>query len=139
LEAGRDLGLETGGWAPKLWMTLDGPQPELLQGFGLTECKVTGYPPRTRMNVLWSDGTVVFGKVTERGSALTVDCCRQSKKPVLIVPFPGMEASIAVFRAWLYDRQIGVLNVAGNCESHNPRIQEFVRKFLVEALRKDEE
>ncbi|KKL28978.1 hypothetical protein LCGC14_2369790, partial [marine sediment metagenome] len=61
LEAGKELGLETGGTAPLGWKTEDGPQPELLKGFGLRECTQPGYPVRTRRNVLTSDGTVIFG------------------------------------------------------------------------------
>src|SRR3990167_11025227 len=60
LYAGSMLGIETGGWACQGWVTEDGPQRELLRGFGLVECRVAGYAARTEANVRLGDGTGIF-------------------------------------------------------------------------------
>ncbi|MGH9425849.1 MAG: YpsA SLOG family protein [Terriglobia bacterium] len=51
LRAARAVGFRTGGYAPVGWFTEDGPQPALLQGFGLVECDRPGYAARTFANV----------------------------------------------------------------------------------------
>src|SRR5262249_3920699 len=61
LIAARELGLETGGFAPKGWQTENGPQEHILRGFGLIECEEPGYPARTRRNVAGSDATLLVG------------------------------------------------------------------------------
>ena len=127
LEAGRDLGLETGGWAPKGWLTETGPQHKLLEGFGLSMCKVPGYPARTLQNVLEADLTVIFGR-GGGGSSLTMRYCMLYGKPYLVNP--SAEELCALIG--LHDAKI--LNVAGNRESRNPGIQRHVREFLKEAL-----
>ena len=66
------------------------------------------------------------------GTALTVRHARQAGKPCLVVQLEdGLEP--AVFRAWLADHSIGVLNVAGPRESKCPGIYEDASAFL-EAL-----
>src|SRR5262249_45354175 len=56
LIAARDLHIPTGGFAPKGWLTENGTQEDLLRSFGLMECEEDGSPPRTRRNVIHSDG-----------------------------------------------------------------------------------
>jgi hypothetical protein len=129
LLAGKDLGLATGGWAPKGWRTQAGPNPDLGTIFGLREHASAFYPERTGLNVLDADGTVLFARRLTPGSALTVKYCVQHQKPCIINP------SRAAFRAWLAADQIAVLNVAGNSELNDPGIAARVRQFLVEALR----
>jgi hypothetical protein len=58
LRAARSCGIPTGGWAPKGWLTEDGPAPELLAGFGLVECPEPGYTARRRRNVADCDAVV---------------------------------------------------------------------------------
>ena len=139
LLAARALGISTGGTAPQGWLTEAGPQEELLRGFGLVECEQPGYDSRTRANVLEADGTVIFGSYATGGSALTARLVRNAGKPFFCVAFPkpkGKQAAdkVAEFREWLAENEIRTLNVAGNRESQNPGLQEFVRKFLIEAL-----
>ena len=128
LEAGRELGLKTGGTAPMGWRTEDGPQPKLLMSYGLAECGLPGYPARTRINVLNSDVTVIFGDVCSPGSELTISLCVQLKKPYLVNPlYTELSAFIDV-------KSIRILNVAGNRESKKPGIQKRVREYLVKEL-----
>jgi hypothetical protein len=116
-----------------------GPEEKLLREFGLVECAQPGYDSRTRANVLEAEGTVIFGSYATGGSALTARLVRSAGRPVFYVAFPeprGKQAvdNVAEFREWLAKNEIRTLNVAGNRESQNPGLQEFVRKFLIEAL-----
>lgn len=136
LEAGRGLGLQTGGTAPLGWMTEVGPRRELLKSFGLVEAGIKGYPFRTGMNVLNSDGTVVFGDFYSSGTKFTIKCCGRAHKPLYRVcreDNPIVEKQD--FLNWLEEYRIDILNVAGNRESRNSGIQGRVRVFLVKVLR----
>lgn len=127
LFAARDIGIPTGGTAPKGWRTEDGPAPWLAD-FGLVEATTTGYTDRTGRNVWDSDATVIFGDASSPGSRLTVDRCRAAGKPFLIDPTPDdLVAAVVAF-------DIKVLNVAGNRASKNPGIGEHVRFVLIEAF-----
>jgi hypothetical protein len=141
LLAGRELGIQTGGRAPKGWWTENGSEEETLRGFGLIECSEPGYDARTRKNVLDADGTLLLGSRDGGGSALTANVATEAKKPFFHVPYPGLENAEGIdeasarFRAWLTRHGIRTLNVAGNRESQNPGLQEFTRRFLISALR----
>ena len=138
LSAARALGIETGGIAPRGWLTEDGPQESLLRRFGLTECEEDGYPARTRQNIALSDGTLLIGPYESGGSKLTCDIAIQTSKPLFHVEYPpdndDDKRRISEFRQWLEHHDIRTLNVAGNRESQSPGIAEFTRNFLLHAL-----
>jgi len=142
LLAGRDLGLETGGWAPVRWQTERGPNPRLAE-FGLMKHS-GGYTERTPANVRDADGTAVFGDSSSPGSHQTVDSCRTQRRPFFRIPSvcvrsPELFAeTLDAFRVWLVENEIRTLNVAGNRESIHPGIEQFTRGFLVSALLPDE-
>ena len=133
LEAGVALGLVTGGFAPRGYLTERGPQPDLLGGFfALHETASGSYPERTRANVRLADGTVVFAPgagVKSPGTRLTLRACREEGRPVLVNP-----ASPAVLRSWVETNRIRVLNVAGNRESRCPGLQRRVAAFIEAAF-----
>jgi len=128
LEAGKELGLETGGWAPKGWLTEKGPQRKLLESYGLKEYTEFGYPARTKRNVMDADLTLIFGRMSGAGSKLTEYYCQRFGKPYAVNPLVGHIHKL------IEKYNVKILNVAGNRESRNPGIQERVRKLLVEAL-----
>ena len=135
--AARQRGIQTGGYAPKGWLTENGPQETLLRSFGLVECEEDGYPARTRRNVVESDGTLLVGPHLTGGSRLTCDLARELKKPFYVLHFSlhfESPSRVEDFRSWLQHNQIKVLNVAGNRESETPGIAKFTRAFLVDAL-----
>jgi Circularly permutated YpsA SLOG family len=138
LTAARQLGLQTGGFAPKGWLTEDGPRESLLRSFGLIECEEDGYPERTRRNVVHSDGTLLVGDYQRGGSRLTYELAKELNRPLFSITWPNTEDAIQdivdQFRHWLELHGIKVLNVAGNRESQTPGIVEFTRGFLVKAL-----
>ncbi|GAB3715836.1 putative molybdenum carrier protein [Spirosoma flavus] len=128
LEVARSLGISTGGVAPKGYLTENGSD-ERLRDYGLTEHTSTKYPPRTRANVVQSDGTVIFGNVAG-GTKLTLDTCVQEGKPYLVNPTPEQ------LRTWLKEYQIRILNVAGSRGRNvTPEQLEQYRQILTKALR----
>jgi hypothetical protein len=132
LLAARELGMKTGGFAPQGWLTENGPQEVLLRSFGLVECAVEGYAPRTRRNIEISDGTLLVGRFQAGGSKLTYEIAIQLKKPLFHAATLG---DLDAFQNWLERHRIQTLNVAGNRESQTPGIAEFTRTFLLGALR----
>lgn len=128
LLAARDLGIKTGGWAPKGWITENGPNPSL-NSWGLIQHSSPNYPPRTRMNCQDSDLTVIFGDLKSAGAALTKDICVSDSIPYLLNP------DSEELRTMCEDLQVEVLNIAGNRASKDAEIEERVRKVIVEAFR----
>ncbi|CAN5263474.1 putative molybdenum carrier protein [soil metagenome] len=128
LEVARSLGIPTGGLAPNGYLTENGPD-DRLRDYGLTEHASASFPPRTRANVQQSDGTVIFGNVMG-GTKLTLDTCIRAGKPYLVNP------TAEQLRAWLLDKQIRVLNVAGSRGSDLSAEQlAHYRQVLRDALR----
>ena len=127
LIAGKILGIETGGTAPKGWMTEDGPYPALGHFYGLKEGP-PGYPARTRLNVADSDATLLMGNPGSLGSALTCAICTDLNKPCLVNPTP------AALMEWLDAHDVGILNVAGNRASKNPTIEGVTYHLLRDTI-----
>ena len=127
LLAAIDLGIRTGGWAPKGWITEAGPNPELRE-YGLVQHSSPNYPPRTRMNCQDSDLTAIFGDMKSPGCKLTLSICREDDIPVLINPDSQELRDMC--------EQLGVetLNVAGNRASKDATIEERVRKIVRDAF-----
>jgi len=121
LRAGRDLGLETGGTAPRGYRTADPAKfnEELRDVYGLTEHASREWPPRTKQNVLGSDGTILFnfseslGRGPSAGSNLTARYAEELNKPILVIKSLD-EIDPVMIRAWIINNDIKVLNVAGN-------------------------
>src|SRR4030095_556414 len=88
LRAARDLGIPTGGTAPRGWHTETGSQESLLKSFGLVESREPGYPARTRQNVQDADGTLLVGQCRSGGSALTANVAREAGKPLFHLALP---------------------------------------------------
>ena len=128
LQAGKRLGLETGGTAPRGYRTENGPDPSL-RGFGLAEHASPHFGPRTICNVEASDGTVWFGLTDTRGALLTLKTAIRLDRPLLLNPSPG------VLKEWIGKNHIAALNVAGNRESLHPGLCRQVEAFIVGELK----
>jgi len=107
----KDLGLETGGTAPKGYKTEDGPNYKLRDVYGLKEHSSSAYPPRTKCNIQDSNCTLIFGDVSEAGTKLTVQLCKEERKPHLVNP---TITEIVELRKRI---QPEVINIAGNRKS----------------------
>lgn len=137
LDAAIACGLEHGGWIPRGRRTENGKLPKR---YLLRETDDTGYPERTRKNVLAADGTVVFtrGKPSG-GSALTLAIARKLRRPALHIDLARCDrlAAAVTLYEWLLENRIKTLNVAGRRESKAPGIHGEVYKIItitVEAL-----
>jgi hypothetical protein len=129
---GKKAGIPTGGWAPKNWLTLDGPKPSL-KDYGLIESS-GGYSHRTGLNVRDSDGTVRFAEnFFSAGEICTKKYIDVYKKLYLDISVSN-PIKHAVFLKWLEDNKIKVLNVAGNSEQTVPGIGNFVLDYLANAF-----
>ena len=129
LYAAEALGLEIGGTAPRCYRTESGPSIALLRDrFHLAEHQDYSYPPRTKCNVVDSNGTLLIGFMGSPGSRLTIKLCIENNKPYICNP------TQVEFRAWALFNNIEVLNVAGNRESSQVGICERVKTFIIGAL-----
>lgn len=145
LRAAVRLGLQTGGWAPRGFLTELGGNDELRWRYNLAEHARSEYPPRTRQNVIDSDATIVIGNLASRGSRLTIKLCDRLRRPLLTIRWPFIgpgadEVYCVMLRQFLGPNGpagsggVRVLNVAGNRESKMPGIAAAVEEFLVRSL-----
>ena len=133
LIAASAAGIETGGWAPKGWRTEDGPAPWLAD-FGLIECPEPGYRARTGANVRDSHFTLWFGMPGTPGHVATIGACRALGRPFLEVEAGFTRPRHVV--EWLATYpSLDVLNCAGNRESLDPGIGDWVGAFLTRVFR----
>jgi len=149
LEAGRELGLETGGTAPLGYRTERGRDNSLAY-FGLLEHSNPAYPPRTMRNVDESDGTVAFRLMRSAGTDMTIAYARNGKwyyetplssdvghRPVLVVR-EITDSTAGRIRNFVERNKVKVLNIAGHRESSRPGLCEEVKEVLVKALKEVE-
>ncbi len=128
LEVARELGLPTGGTAPKGYLTEKGANLSLAD-FGLTEHPSKDYTNRTRQNVVDADATVIYGDSESPGSRTTIEYCLRANKPYLLNPIPD---DLTTF---IRDNHVQILNVAGNRESKlTPDLLEAYHTSLRQAL-----
>lgn len=132
LDAWAALGLPTGGFAPKGWLTEKGSDPSL-EKLGLTETDDPDYKYRTSLNVQASDLTIIFGR-SSPGCNLTVSLCKQFHKFYLWFPYPEtkhpMDMIVQEILNHLAIEPIDYLNVAGNRASKNPGIYPYVFRVI---------
>ena len=107
LEVAKELGIPTGGTAPKGYRTEYGQDPTLKK-FGLEEDDSSGYTNRTALNVANSDATVLFGDMHSAGSRQTIAMLTQYRKLYRVNP------TINELRDFIAQYDIRILNVAGN-------------------------
>ena len=138
LKAARAVGIPTGGWCPKGWLTEVGPQPELLKRFGLRQLPSEKYPARTRANVELADCTIIIADTLDAGSDLTARICRELGKPMRHVTRSalgsGRPQTVQDVVEWLGERKHDTVNVAGNRESKSPGIEREAEVFLREVF-----
>ena len=151
LLAGRDLGLETGGWIPEGFLTEGATRgsrisrPDLGEEFGLREAPhgpsrmgdeyrgetwmydyFNSHPwgPRTVANAAESDGTLWIGTTTSAGYGLTKKGVKAANKHMFFVNLANIDNpdTRRRFMEWLAQHDIRTLNVAGNRQLSNKGI-----------------
>lgn len=128
LRVAQSFGYETGGHCPANYKTENGPAPSLLKSFGLVPTPSGGYNIRTQLNAENSDGTVLFGETSSPGSILTIHFCEKAGKPYIVNP-----TSEELLR-WLDEKDIEVLNVAGNRLSKSVGAMNLATAVLTQAF-----
>jgi hypothetical protein len=134
LKAAKELGIPTGGCAPKGYKTENGPDPNLMNDYMLYQSTSSSYNPRTEENVSKSDATIIFSAVNSPGSALTENICKSKGKPFISVdPYNTNPEEIGSFISGIYEEKGGkiIVNIAGNRESKSPGIQDEVKNLML--------
>ena len=122
LDFALDYNFECGGYCPKGRKSEKGTIPFK---YPLIELDDEDYIHRTRLNVLDSDGTIIvkdefdFGE----GTLETINFCKQFQKPFLMYDVIYDPINYDEFQNWLKEKNIKVLNVAGNRSSKSPGIK----------------
>jgi hypothetical protein len=129
LYGARDAGIPTGGFAPYSFCTEKGYAPWLGTKFGLVDADV-GYKGRTEKNVREADITLWFGSCSgSAGYWATRSAAIKMGKRFKEVRNMGL-----IDLAQLLDYH-GIVNIAGNRESHNPGICKFTRNRVAIAIK----
>ncbi len=141
LDAARELGVATGGWAPKGWRAEDGQIPSSYRT-NMQMSSSSEYSERTTRNVDDSDGTLILslGAELTGGSRTTLMRSELCRKPRIHICLSMSGADIADEASrvvdWIGKHRIGVLNVAGPRESKEPGIQAAAHAFVDRVLRR---
>ena len=134
LDAALAAGVDCGGWCPAGRRAEDGPIPER---YPLREITDEAYAVRTRRNVRDSDATlIVSDDEPAGGTALTLTCCREEDRPVLVVDAACDEPDDALrrLRTFVEGHGVRVLNVAGPRASESARAGPYAASLLTRLL-----
>lgn len=133
LQAARQLGLETGGFAPKGYRTEGGLRPELRE-WGLVELESRSYANRTRANVAAADAVLILSVIKDSpGTKMTVAEAISQNKPWLLVDSRDADAGHRS-REFLVKNRPATVMVSGNRETVAPGITARVAVLLADAL-----
>ena len=134
LDAAISAGVDCGGWCPAGRRAEDGPIPDR---YPLREADDEAYEVRTRRNVRDSDATLIVsdGKPAG-GTGLTLRCCREEARPVLVIDAAQENPGAALQRlaAFLDRHAVRVLNVAGPRASESPKAGRYAGALLSRLL-----
>ena len=127
LDVALETGLACGGWCPRGRRAEDGPIP---RRYPLLETPTADYAERTRLNVRDSDGTLIITRGAPLGGTLlTAELAQQLGRPLAVVDL-AEEGATGRVAAWIAERSVAVLNVAGPRESTVPGIHADAAAFL---------
>ena len=141
LKAAKELGINTGGEAPKGFKTELGYNLELQTIYELKESPSEDYGIRTVVNIRSSDATLIFSSNAKSvGTKLTIKHCEKLYKPYIIID-PKLENAPELTKVFLEKQYIRfrkklILNIAGNRESRSPGTEEKVYQILLKVLKK---
>ncbi|NOY36151.1 MAG: molybdenum cofactor carrier [Chlorobi bacterium] len=130
LDFALDFHFPCGGWCPAGRCAEDGHIPDR---YPLQETSSRDYAVRTRKNITFSDGTLLFtfNGAEDKGTTLTRRETLRYGKPLLGINLPEpSKVSKALFTRWLNENNIRILNIAGPRESFGPGIYTAVYHWL---------
>ena len=130
LDVALELGIPCGGWCPRGRLSEDGPIDEK---YPLVESSSADPAERTERNVRDSDATLIISRRTKDeltgGTALTHRIAVELGRPLLLADPTDPQAPRAI-NAWIEEKAIAVLNVAGPRESTRPGIYDLAAALL---------
>jgi hypothetical protein len=130
LLAAKELGILTGGFAPKSFLTENGPAP-FLKELNLVETSSSNYKVRTEMNVKASCLTVILSPKSSAGSNQTRRLCISNNISYLFIEDISNEEEVARKIIDIINlRKPKILNVAGNRESKFIGIQSITYRIF---------
>lgn len=130
LDVALALHLPCGGWCPRGRRAEDGPLPA---HYPLRETDSADYPPRTERNVRDADATLILNRgPLAGGTAYTVRMAEKHAKPCLVVDIDTVDRAAVI--AWLQERRVATLNIAGPRESSRPGIYAQASTVLRQVL-----
>lgn len=140
LWAAKLFNISTGGWAPKGFMTLNGPHPEMAETFGIKEHIKAGYHDRTIANIQDANMTIVCSEKMSAGTKLTINQCKKENKTCVFFKLYPEDISYSLDTA-NFDKIIlnfnnlnllnlpFTINIAGNSTKNSARSFEFTFKL----------
>jgi len=134
LDAALTAGAPCGGWCPAGRIAEDGRIPA---HYPLQDLPGAGYRERTLRNVQDSDATLIIYYVEpEGGTRQTLEFCIECGKPQLLIDAATLSAEEAArqVEAFVRERDIRTLNVAGPRASKQPFAHAYARQALSQAL-----
>ena len=136
LDGALSLNFPCGGWCPEGRLAEDGVIDER---YPVQVLAGAGYPQRTKLNVLDSDGTLLIFfdyLVIGGGTEQTLMCCINAKKPYLLLDGHELSTTRAAekIRDFVYRHGIHVLNVAGPRGRDLPQAQPYTAAVIREYL-----
>lgn len=117
IDAAGSVRFATGGYIPKGGKTSLGRlDPSYISKMGLVELPTSDYKIRTFKNVECSDGTIRLAvNFDSPGERCTLKAITKYRKPYLDIDLLDLPSCETVLN-WLIDKNIRVLNVAGNTQ-----------------------
>ena len=139
LMAAKEVGFNTGGFAPKGFKTELGSNLMLKSQYHLKETSSSGYTIRTRMNVEWADINILFSDDSQsKGTLYTISCCKKANKPYLLLSSldnNAVQSILAFIIPYIGFDKHCTINIAGNRAAKAPGIQDRVFSILVDVFK----
>ena len=141
LWAAKLFGIETGGYAPKGFITLNGPKPEMEKTFGIIEHQKLGYRDRTIANLTQSNLTIILSEKMSAGTKLTLNQSIKNSIPCYLIRLDPSELDKSISTEAVTEivniinkhNVLGleefIINIAGNSTNNSARAFEFAFKF----------
>lgn len=134
LDAAIEYGIPHGGWVPRGRRTENGRLPDI---YRLKEGTTIDYSQRTELNVLESNGTLIFYRGELRGgSALTQEMAKKHGRSCLLINLEEITEyqAVGIIKSWIDIKEIDILNVAGSRASEDPLIYNSVKDIIKSVL-----
>ena len=143
LVAAKAYGIKTSGFAPRGFVTTDGPNPSLGSVYGLIETQ-HGYAKRTKMNVQGSSLTIIVASnINSAGTKLTINEAKKHGKPYVLATYSpevelhdwtcesSLKQAIDILSSICYnnENESVIVNIAGNSSLTCPSSYKFTHYF----------